>query len=144
MKKTGFIIKLVAAGLIFAVGLLLMIFGLEGDTGFDYYGNYVSHETYGGDAYTGIQNAIADSVSAINNIGWAWNDTIEALYMWGGILIMLAALFMVGCTLCNAEKFPAKAGNNPLSNIAKYKELLDSGAITQEEFDTMKARLLGL
>ena len=28
--------------------------------------------------------------------------------------------------------------------IRKYKELLDMGAITQEEFDAMKKRLLGL
>ena len=143
MKKTGFILKLVAAGLIFAIGLLLMIFGLDGETGFDYYGNYVDYETYGGDAYTGIQNAIADSVSAMNDTAWAWNDAIEALYMWGGILIMLTALFMVGCTLCNAEKFPKKSDHS-LTAISKYKELLDSGAITQEEYDVTKAKLLGL
>lgn len=48
----------------------------------------------------------------------------------------------------NAPK-PAAAPvqNAPLSNadeLAKYKQLLDSGAITQEEFDAKKKQLLGL
>lgn len=35
------------------------------------------------------------------------------------------------------------AGGNPAAEIATAKSLLDSGAITQEEFDTLKARVLG-
>lgn len=42
---------------------------------------------------------------------------------------------------------PSGAAAAPLSaadEIKKYKELLDSGVITQEEFDTKKKQLLGL
>lgn len=35
------------------------------------------------------------------------------------------------------------AGTNPASEIATAKSLLDSGAITAEEFESLKARILG-
>ena len=34
--------------------------------------------------------------------------------------------------------------SNPIEEIKKYKELLDMGILTQEEFDTKKRQLLGL
>ena len=45
-----------------------------------------------------------------------------------------------------AETAVANATNgvNASDEIKKYKELLDSGAITQEEYDAVKKRLLGL
>ena len=39
---------------------------------------------------------------------------------------------------------PNYTSTSPADEIAKYKELLDSGAITQEEFDAKKKQLLGL
>lgn len=46
-----------------------------------------------------------------------------------------------------AEAQPAPAANQPLdpaAEIAKYKALLDSGAITQDEYEAKKKQLLGL
>jgi uncharacterized membrane protein len=39
---------------------------------------------------------------------------------------------------------PTPQTHNSADDIAKYKSLLDSGVITQEEFDTKKKQLLGL
>ena len=39
---------------------------------------------------------------------------------------------------------PGTNTNSPADEIRKYKELLDEGIITQEEFDAVKKRLLGL
>jgi len=38
----------------------------------------------------------------------------------------------------------SSSSDDSVSEIQKYKELLDSGAITQEEFDAKKKELLGL
>jgi hypothetical protein len=39
---------------------------------------------------------------------------------------------------------PTAQTHNTADDIAKYKGLLDSGVITQAEFDTKKKQLLGL
>ena len=44
-------------------------------------------------------------------------------------------------TIQQSEKDESK---DPVMEIKKYKELLDSGIITQEEFDTKKKQLLDL
>jgi hypothetical protein len=40
------------------------------------------------------------------------------------------------------DEYVREAAGGPTSEIAKAKELLDSGAITQEEFDALKAKAL--
>lgn len=50
------------------------------------------------------------------------------------------------CALEDYEKVaaPVSTATSPADEIKKYKELLDMGAITQEEFDQKKKQLLGL
>ena len=43
-----------------------------------------------------------------------------------------------------AHKAPAKAEDSGIDNLEKYKDLLDKGVITQEEFDAKKKQILGL
>ena len=43
-----------------------------------------------------------------------------------------------------AEAKPTASANNNLDDLLKLKSLLDSGVITQEEFDAKKKQLLGL
>lgn len=43
-----------------------------------------------------------------------------------------------------AEEHKAKESKSQADEIAKFKELLDSGAITQEEYDAKKKQILGL
>jgi len=69
-------------------------------------------------------------------------------------LMIYGTLLLVGTVLCNLNLSKVKEDNSSkqtdkksVSNtdeILKFKELLDSGAITQEEFDKQKKRLLDL
>ena len=43
-----------------------------------------------------------------------------------------------------AEEHKAKESKSQADEIKKFKELLDSGAITQEEYDAKKKQILGL
>ena len=40
--------------------------------------------------------------------------------------------------------FPDSLEKDPIEEVKKFKELLDLGAITQDEFDAKKKELLGL
>ncbi len=44
----------------------------------------------------------------------------------------------------NSYYSPSNSGQSVADELKKYKELLDSGTITQEEFDAKKKQLLGL
>jgi membrane protease subunit (stomatin/prohibitin family) len=43
-----------------------------------------------------------------------------------------------------APAAPAPAAADPMAQLAKFKEMLDAGLITQEDYDAAKARALGL
>jgi membrane protease subunit (stomatin/prohibitin family) len=39
---------------------------------------------------------------------------------------------------------PAPAAEDPMAKLAKYKEMLDAGLITQDDYDAAKSKVLGL
>jgi len=45
--------------------------------------------------------------------------------------------------VCSSKPTPAEGSTDPYVRLMRLKELLDSGAISQQEFDREKARLLG-
>lgn len=47
-------------------------------------------------------------------------------------------------SLKESKKVPVQSSSSSTDEIMKYKNLLDMGAITQEEFDQKKKQLLGL
>ena len=63
-------------------------------------------------------------------------------FAWG-FLLWIIGVIIVGC---RPEKNNSRnsAKITEADEIKKYKELLDSGAITQEEYDSKKKQLLGL
>lgn len=46
--------------------------------------------------------------------------------------------------ILTTDKIPVSSSNDEIDSLEKYKELLDKGVITQEEFDAKKKQLLGL
>lgn len=144
MKKTGFIMRIVAAGLIILFGAIIAINGLDGSSGFYYSGTWTSDKTYGGDAYTGIQNSVADVSGNVSELGDAFEYFFDELFMWSGFVILSLGVYLLACTFYTYERAPKKATEDELVTIGKYKELLDQGIITQEEFDVKKKQLLGL
>ena len=92
--------KIGAIGIVLT-GIMAIVFGIicwcywES---YSYYGDYVSYEKYGGDAYTGIQNAAADTANNINDlisvIGYATSTLIN--YMGYLIFTIGVLLFVVG------------------------------------------------
>ena len=75
------------------------------------------------------------------------------LFWWLGVLIYLIVEHkgmadrsmeqMKAAQAQQAEYIQTVAGTSPADQIASAKSLLDSGAITQAEFDTLKAKALG-
>lgn len=146
MKKTATILKFICAGLIFVVGLITFSQG-QNKAAADYSGLFTSFESYGGDAYTGIQNAVAETSRNINNIGDFLSHIINDAYSWGGTLLMIFGIYIFACTLASIE--PNTIENNSLDettirDLTNYKSLLDAGAITQAEFEEIKKELLNL
>lgn len=71
------------------------------------------------------------------------------------ILFVFAVVFFVGIFLLWTAKWPngenhpdtgatTKSNKDVIEELKGYKELLDSGIITQEEFETKKEQLLNL
>ena len=92
-----------------------------------------------------------DSVS-----GWGkalWSIFLIFLPILGSLVYLIArGSGMAERTLRQAQEYQnqqadhirsvAAGGADPVSSLAQAKSLLDSGAITQEEFDALKARVL--
>ena len=85
MKKNNKISVSAILGML--VGIFSILGGLGGWFTSGYY-DYVSHTTYGGDAYTGIQNAAADTANNVNQLGHGLNSAFSWLFV-----ILGAAIF---------------------------------------------------
>lgn len=67
------------------IGLVSIIWGLQ----LNYYGSYSKEEIYGGDAYTGIQNAASITANNINELG----DMLCVCFK--GILITMGGIIIL-------------------------------------------------
>ena len=86
-------------------------------------------------------------ISLISYI-YSW-DAINPILFFGGIALVVLA-FVIYWLRLNSKKVVSVQESEevkPASNadeLGKYKDLLDKGIITQEEFDAKKKQLLGL
>lgn len=103
MKKPT-LIKLVSAVLLCCLGLVIAIMGLSEAIGGTYYSNYTSYEYYGGDAYTGMQQASADAANNASKLGVFASGVVSQAYIFVGLVVMLVGIYLVGCTLATAAE----------------------------------------
>ena len=94
MKRKINVWNMVFAGCIFVVGVLCIIFGAI-DGNFYGYSKYVSYEFYGGDAYTGIQNAAADTANNIGRLTDLVESVGEEFFNFFGTMLILAGVLVI-------------------------------------------------
>ena len=85
MKKVNAIVKLITNVLSI---LITFIFGICLITT-EFSGEYESNSSYGGDAYTGIQNAAATTANNVDDLGEYLDDTVHFVGCFGGMLLTL-------------------------------------------------------
>ena len=90
--------------------------------------------------YAVLGYGIGDLARAIQYIALSMKNTISTY-----IYLLMSILMLNGKNVAISTKTVVSASSqNPIERITKLKELLDVGAITQEEFDAKKKQLLGL
>ncbi len=203
LKRANFakLLKMIFYVALAALGFLVFIFSII--TFFlreNFYGIYTADQTYGGDAYTGMQNAMADASNNVSSVGYLLSSmsgcfaTIAGLTLLSASwIIMLVAVYKLVKVLTApvvvkqsriddlvATEFlkrslkktvapapaptpapvsaPASAPapaptpapavdpavSNTIDELRKYKQLMDAGFITQEEYEFKKRQLLGI
>ena len=138
-KKTKSILTMVVG--VVAIVLAIVCFAM--DTG-----NYERDSAYGGDAYTGIQNAAAQTANNVQDLAAIAKVGFGSILMVFGLYLIVSAIDVVEVSTKSTVEAP-KEPSSQVENIAgdeigRYKELLDNGVISQEEFDAKKAQLLNL
>ena len=112
--------------------------------------------TFGADFYTYSNNNTAEAASAArttaNNI-YKLYDLLADVFGWLFVFVGLIGFCHFGvvraeCNCATPPTIPVVTEESPtmdsIEELKKYKVLADSGAITQEEFETKKNQLLDL
>ena len=137
-KKWFLVLGIVAI----AIGFIILIFDA---------GKAESNIRYGGDAYTGIQNASAQVANNLVALSWIVKLCFSSTFIITGlILIAISSTIVVETNQTVSQPITATqtiASDYSVSSeqqatsfskegeIEKYKELLSNEAITQEEYD---------
>jgi len=89
MEKIKNYFKAIFGGTAVVLGIIAIIFG----SSVSYYGGYEHENAYGGDAYTGIQNAAAQTANNVDNFGDAYIESYSfGMYFIGITMITGGAL----------------------------------------------------
>ena len=79
----------------------------------------------------------------VRNVGYTSYDFDFGFYI-EVLLIIAASVLSILLALGKVKNSPKKTMSSEASELERYKQLLDQGVITQEEFDAKKKQLLGL
>ena len=138
-------------------GIISIILGIVSfclDNGYGVYS-----KSYGGDAYTGIQNAAAATANNVQSLCDVVKFGFGALLIVIGLAIIaffLSKLLSAAGDKSDKTSDPIEENNKKLLNTGEsvpddpiealnmYKRLLDTGEITLEEFKAIKKELIGL
>ncbi len=84
--------KKLILGLVMVVGVMLVIYSFLVFSTSEQY-SYIAKESYGGDAYTGIQNAAVTTAWNVRDLGKAFATAMGGLLLCGGLLTILTAVY---------------------------------------------------
>lgn len=91
----------------FLVGISLIALGVLSFVFIDYayyLSSYEDNNTYGGDAYTGIQNAAAQTANNVNNVGILLEDMYYVERLYTGIVFVVAGSLLSLYDIANNKK----------------------------------------
>lgn len=138
---------------------------LEETNIYSYSGNYINREYYGGDAYTGIQQAVADTGNNVNTLGdtvaRAGDEILEAFMVTSAFiftLVFFVCLYVAiktftekieeeakaSDTVHAAATVAEKANGDEITEIERFNDLKERGLISEEEFELKRKKLLGI
>ena len=106
-RQKGFARKLIVCILAMIIGFVSITLGADMADSWD--GDYVSSQYYGGDAYTGIQQASAATANNVRYTTEAVNEGFGNVLIIMGILIILGAIYMLPTKATVAPVAPAFA-----------------------------------
>ena len=121
-----------------------------------YSGDYISHRYYNGDAYTGIQNAIADAgnnvyqvSSTVSDAGREIMDAMLLAFAFIFTIVFFVFLYLtikafMETAIEEAKEVVKEVANDDASKIEYYNSLKERGLLSKEEFELKKKQLLGI
>lgn len=133
--------KIVVAVIAFGIGVCAIIFGFC----LTRHGGYILHKYYGGDAYTGIQNATADAGNNVLYLEALMQRVFRYAFIITGlgfILYGIKTLLFNNMSGAIIESSETKNNETNLDRLAKLKSLFDNGAIDENEFKVEKEKIL--
>ncbi len=150
MKKAEFVIKIIVSALFFILGLVVICIPMSGEFSYSY--DHTFEETYGGDAYTGIQNACADISRNVMRLGRIFEKAANWFFASLGIILVLISIYLLATAVGAYSKTNIAAKKKEsiwqseekaIEMLGNYKKMLDNGMITEDEYNYQKNRLFG-
>jgi hypothetical protein len=104
-------------------GIVVMLLGFMGETGAKHAFSGSANYEYGGDAYTGIQNASAAAARNTATLGSSVASITEQAYILVGILLFLVGMYLFACAISSAPAPVAIAPEASAPAVADTDEL---------------------